>query len=293
MIAVPVEYRISGLGTPSRLIIFAASAVLGIGIQLLLPSLFWGGTLFLILPQIFLVAKPWTNKPKDKGEEDWQPVGEAELDRIAEAFKTSRRIKLPFWYRPFSGLPLTLVLGILWIFNLRSSFSLFWLDALILLWPSLHFLRIVLWIPRDFEMIVRSLQAVRSVAPPKDVKITPYLRLDRDDTGLRIPEDARLLVESKRKREDLVGIQVQGAINSGPNGKVPYLYAVVLTHGRGLTWNELSNHAIPGYVIEAGGDDTYGTVVIRQKTEGGGYHTTEADCEGLIRIVFNLLAKVR
>lgn len=293
MIAVPVEYRISGLGTASRLIVFGASSVLGMGIQILMPSLFWVGTLLLILPQVLLIAKPWTNKPKDKGEEDWQAVGEAELDRIAESFKSSRRIKIPLWYRPLSGLPFTLVLGILWLFSLRSPFSLFWLDALILLWPTLHFLRIVLWIPRDFEMIVRSLQAARSVVPPKDLTITPYLRLDRDDTGLRIPEDARLLVESRRKKDDLVGIQIQGAINSGPNGKVPYLYAVVLTHGKGPSWKGFSDYAIPGYVVEAGGDDTYGTVVIRQKTEGGGYHTTEADCERLMRIVCNLLAEKR
>ena len=146
-----------------------------------------------------------------------------------------------------------------------------------------------MWVPQDFKMVMDAIQAARAEPVPPGVLVTPYLRLDRDDPGLRIPEDARLLVESRRKPEDLVGIQMQAAINTGPNGKVPYLYAVVLTKGRGATWKKASRLRFDGYEVEPGGDDDYGTVVIRQETERGGYQTTPNQCRRLVHIVYNAL----
>lgn len=290
-----IRYRVSGLGTASRLILFGAFALGGI-----LAQVFWQGTgliigpLLLVAPLALLSAKPWTNKPKDIGEEDWQPVSDAELDRIVDAFKATRTIKLPLWYRSGFGVPFTIALGAI-AAALGSALTLPGLiatDALILLWPSLNFLKIRLWIPREFEMIMKALEAARSIPLPAAIICTPYLRLDRDDQGLRVPESARLMFEPRRKPEDLVGIQMQVAINKGPNGQVPYLYAVVLTHGQGTTWRKAASFRASGYAIEPGGDEDYGTVVIRQRTEGSGYYTTPDDCRQLVELAVQLLSQL-
>jgi hypothetical protein len=238
MIPARVEYRIPGLGTDARLIVFAAAAAAGIVLQVLLPGGVAWGALVMAFPLALLSAKPWTNKPADIGEEDWQPAGNAELDRIADAFRSARKIKIPLWYRTASGVPATvLLLAASFVLSFHTPrAALVTLDAAILFIPALHFLRIRIWVPKDFELVMSAIQAARSVDLPDDLVVTPYLRLDRDAAGLRIPEDARLMVEPRRKADDLVGVQLQAAINAGPNGKVPYLYAVVITRGKGPSW---------------------------------------------------------
>jgi hypothetical protein len=294
MIPVRVDYRVKGLGTPSRLLVFAACAAAGVAVQVFLPGLFLLGTALLALPLALLAARPWTNKPDDQGEEDWQPAGIAELDRIADAFRSSAKIRIPFWYRPFSGLPLTIILGFLTAFSapLDGRISLVFLDVLLLLWPTLHFLRIKIWIPRNLEMSMRCVLAALSAELPPGVVVTPYLRLDRDANGLRIPEDVRLMVEPRRSPDDLVGVQVQCTINNGPHGPVPYLYAVVLTRGKGPTWRIAAALRPSGFEVESGGEGEYGTVVLRQKTSGGGYHTDEDDCRRLMRVAVEFLRAV-
>jgi len=292
MIPVRVRFRVGGLGAGARLAAFAACAALGVFLQIALPAAFLPGTLLIAAPLILLSARPWTNKPKDQGEEDWQPAGMAEIDRIADAFRAAKKIKVPFWYRPASGLPFTILLAFLSFASLPIDprVSLVFFDSLLLLWPTLHFLRIRIWVPRDLEMTMRCVQAALSVDPPENIAITPYLRLDRDDAGLRVPEDVRLMVELRRPKADLVGIQLQAAINSGPNGAVPYLYAVVLTRGKGPSWRVAAAFKARGYEIEPGGDDEYGTVVIRQNTSRGGYHTDAEACRRLMKLSYELLA---
>lgn len=289
---VAVQYRIRGLGTETRLILFGAASLCGILLQVFWPGAgMLVGTLLLLLPLFLLSARPWTNKPKDKGEEDWQPVGDAELDRIADAFKSAREIKIPLWYRPGFGIAFTIVLAILtFVFGAGLTLpGLLAMDALILLWPALNFLKIKLWIPKEFEMVMQAIQAARSVPLPEGILCTPYLRLDRDDKGLRIPESARLMLEPRRKPQDLIGVQLQVTINKGPNGPVPYLYAVMLTHGKGPSWQKARSLHIPGYEIEPGGDADYGTIVIRQSTDRGGYYTNPEDCRKLVQAVAGLL----
>ena len=93
------------------------------------------------------------------------------------------------------------------------------------------------------------------------------------------------MIELRRNPDDFVGIQLQVAINKGPNGAVPYMYAVFLCRGKGATFRALSAADYGGYVTEAGGDDEYGTVVVRQQTSGNGYRTTPAQCRHLVDTV--------
>jgi hypothetical protein len=292
MIPVSIPYRIAGLSTDSRLIIYSIVASLGILIQVFVPEIRTTGILLLLLPLPLLSARPWTNKPRDLGEEDWQAVRDAEIDRIAQNFKDAHTIRIPLWYRPGFGIPFTIMLGAgALIFGFTSTVpGLICLNGLILLWPVLYFLKIKIWIPRQFEMIMSAIQAARTVPLPSYIHCTPYLRLDRDKEGLRSPEDCRLMYEIKHKPADLVGVQVQVAINNGPNGAVPYMYAVVLTHGMGQSWRKAQQISLSGnFIIEAGGDADYGTVVIRQSTDNGGYHTTKDDCRRLINTVIRVL----
>jgi hypothetical protein len=302
MIKASIEYRIPGLGTAARLIAFGAAAAIGVLIQLFVP--YYGlalGALAMATPLALLSVKPWTNKPKDLGEEDWQPTGLAELDRIADAFRAAKKLKIPYRYRPGSGVFTVVALfavGVFCLLGEDARLAAPFLDAAILFWPAMLFVRVVVWVPKDFEMVVNVLQVVRnraagSGALQSDLVLTPYLRLDRDAAGLRIPEDARLMLEPRRKPNDLVGVQFQAAINNGPNGKVPYLYAVVITRGQGASHKVAAAHRDGKFVVEPGGDADYGTVVIRQQTSGGGYFTRAEDCSQLYDTVVRLLDKLK
>jgi hypothetical protein len=105
-----------------------------------------------------------------------------------------------------------------------------------------------------------------------------------------VPEDVRLMVEPKRKPEDFVGVQIQAAINKGPNGEVPYLYAVILTKGKAGTYRKMRGLGVSGYEVEAGGDVEYGSIVVRQSTSGTGYATKPSDCIHLFHVVAEILA---
>jgi hypothetical protein len=127
---------------------------------------------------------------------------------------------------------------------------------------------------------------------PGGLIVTPYLRLDKDKEGKQIPEDVRLMIEPKRKPEDFLGTQIQIAINNGPNGAVPYMYAVFLCKGKGTSFDKLSKTDYGSMIKEPGGDDEYGFIVVRQRTGGGGYHTTPHDCKKLFGIVEEKLTQL-
>ena len=88
-------------------------------------------------------------------------------------------------------------------------------------------------------------------------------------------------IELRRNPEDFVGVQFQIAVNSGPNGKVPYMYAVFLCRGKGKSFRSISEMDFGSFIVEPGGDEEYGTVVVRQQTTGTGYHTDSSDCRRL------------
>ena len=117
------------------------------------------------------------------------------------------------------------------------------------------------------------------------MSVTPHLRLDKDKEGRQIPEDVRLMVEPRRKPEDFLGVKLQVALNNGPNGTVPYLYAVFHCRGKGPTCEAVSRMDFGDMISETGGDDEYGYVVVRQQTSGSGYHTDAGDCRRLYALV--------
>ena len=285
-------YAVPAIALPLRLAGYIGFAALGAAVQILLPGA--GGALLgagLMIPGLVLIwSKGYRNKPLDLGFEDWQPVSAAEFTRVQSNLDQTRKRRYSVFYKAGFGVflfilvllfvPISFVLG-------SGLLALFFFDAAVLLLPLFFGANVRLWTPKELAFKMRSFQTIvkNEQTEGGDVIITPYLRLDKDKEGRQIPEDIRLMVEPRRKPEDFLGVQIQIAINNGPNGPVPYMYAVFLCKGKGKTYTRLTAESFGNMVTEPGGDAEYGYIVIRQPTSGTGYHTTDADIRGLYSLV--------
>jgi hypothetical protein len=302
-----MNYLIPKIPFVPRLIIFAGLVALGIFIQYA-PGLearfdngiyFWLGFLCMLLGSIFVISRSYNNKPLDLGFEDWKPVTRLEFNKIKDNLTNTKRAKIPFYFKPtFGGLVLTGLGGFLFflfIIDVPSAgfFALFLNAAIILYAPSFTG-AIKLWTPWELSIKMDRFNGVIQAAETsgKNLTMTPYLRFDKDKENRQIPEDIRIMIEPKRKPADFVGVQFQVAINNGPNGAVPYMYAVFLCKGKGETYQKLSQASYKNMVREPGGDKEYGYVVVRQQTSGGGYHTSNKDCLNLYEIVESQLIRL-
>lgn len=295
-----MSFRLGKFSLPARLTLFASAAVLGFALQIALaaggtsfPAAFIPGALVTAAGGLVLTARSYSNKPADLGYEEWEPASEAEVNRIGTNFLLTKKISLPAYFTVGFGVFALILLAaagiVLLLVGGNPPAAIVALDAAVLLYPVLLSGSVHLFVPRELEMKLRTFMPVIEADRPDSIRMTPYLRLDRDAEGRRIPEDIRLMVEPKRKPEDLVGAQIQVAINKGPNGQVPYMYAVFLTKGTGKSWERLSRVSFPGFVVERERDPEYSTVVVRQETSGTGYHTTERDCLRLYGTVLESL----
>jgi hypothetical protein len=294
------SYAIPNIALPLRLASYIGFAALGMAVQILLPGA--GGVILgavLMIPGIVLLwTKGYRNKPLDLGFEDWQPVSAAEFARVQSNLALSKQRRFSVLYKTGFGIFILIVLLLLVpvSFILGSGLlALFFFDAAILLLPLLMGSNVRLWTPKElafkmhgFETIVKNEQTEGG-----DIIITPYLRLDKDKEDRRIPEDIRIMVETRRKPEDFLGVQMQIAINNGPNGPVPYMYAVFLCKGKAKTYQKLEAENYGNMVTEPGGDEKYGFIVVRQQTSGKGYHTTDADIRSLYKLVKEKLLALR
>jgi hypothetical protein len=234
----------------------------------------------------------------DIGQEDWQPASVREFDRIRNNLQLTREKRYAVLYRTGFGTGVAIVLFMLALILSGSSRRLGALvcaDALVLLIPFLFTGNVSLWTPQELAFRMRAFEPILSSeqAEGGEVIITPYLRLDKDKEGRQIPEDIRLMVEPRRKPADFLGVQMQVAMNKGPNGNVPYMYAVFLCKATGATYRALGRENFGDYEREPGGDKEYDYVVVRQKTSGGGYHTTDADVRRLYDMVKEKVQKIK
>jgi hypothetical protein len=290
-----MTFAVSRMAFPGRMLLFACCAAAGIAAQVLLPAGgFVVGVLLMVPGIVFLWAKNFRNRPMDIGKEDWQPSSVREFDRIKSNLQLTRTKTFSVIYRPgfgwFIAIVLFLVAVILGLSDLRLG-ALVFADALVFLFPFLFSGNVSLWTPQELAFRMRVFDPILSSeqAEGGDIVITPYLRLDKNKEGQQIPEDIRLMVEPRRKPADFLGVQLQVAVNKGPNGSVPYMYSVFLCRGKGPTYQALSAARFSGYEREPGGDKEYGYVVVRQKTGGTGYHTTDEDVRRLYDMVKSTL----
>lgn len=289
-----MNFRFWKLGLAPRMTLaagfYAAAALAQVALRGAMP-----GFLLIVPAWALLAIKPVSNKPKDKGLEEWRAVTDAEITRIADGITQSKRLR-----RKLGGPKAlaALFMVAMAFLSLVSSFnypnlSLAFVDLALFALPGLFFGRVTAHIPVEMERKLSSFLAVMNASRPEGYVLTPYLRFDKDEEGRDIPEDMRFLLEPRRRPADLVGVQFQASINNGEHGPVPYLYAVVLTKGTaGEAYAAFRTMRARGYIVEAGGDEEYGTVVVRQETGGGGYHTTPDDCASLFSLMAKALGKV-
>ena len=282
------------LGLRARLLVTAVLYAGAVATQIALGSMA-GGIPLVIAAWLLLALRPATNKPKDTGLEEWRAVTTAEVSRIADTMAQSRKLRVrvvgPTVFKAFMFIVLVFVAMTASLAAPRTGLAV--ADLCLFLVPGLFFGRINAHVPLEFDLKLARFVSIMNVERPDGFVLTPYLRFDKDDQGRDVPEDMRFLLEPKRKVADLVGVQFQASINKGANGNVPYMYAVVLTKGTsGHSYASFKSMRARGFEVEPGGDADYGTVVVRQETSGGGYHTTDDDCVRLFELMIKSLQKL-
>jgi len=292
------DFRFFKLGIASRLVLAGCLFLAGVALELALVGFILLGVIVALAGWLPLMLKNATNKPEDQGLEEWRPVPMAEVDKLDDAMTESGKLRKKT--RSVStgvalglGIPAFLIFLIASAVMGRSDLIFAAWNAVVFLVPALFFGRVKVFTPAEIAMKMPCFRALLAEKMPEAVAVAPYIRFDKDKAGADVPEDLRLLYELKRSPADLVGIQVQAAINKGPNGAVPYMYAVVLTKGKeGPSYKAASRVKSSGYEIEVGGDDQYGTVVMRQETGNGGYQTTPSDCARLLTLCLKVFEAI-
>ncbi len=270
-------YALAGLS-----LLFVEGVYLPLIISILLPAF----TSFLLFSSNF------TNKPKDIGREDWQQVTMTEISRVQFQIKKMKNAPVPFAYTAGFGVFLTvffIAAGIFFYVMFTNTTLVFAVLCLYgIFFPFLWSARVDRWYPSSLAARLKEFDPILQYTYPKTVAIVPYLRFDQTEEGDKLPEDCKFMLsytpEKGKPVEDLVGIQIQITHNTGPNGTVPYFYAVIITRGKDVSWRKLSKFSADGFVCEAGGDEEYGTLVIRQDTDmrKDGYHTKPDDINRLL-----------
>jgi hypothetical protein len=228
----------------------------------------------------------------------------ADIDRLKGRLAAVRRAKVPFFYGSgFSTLAfiLTAALSLFLLARFRGAPALFLVsDMLLLSWPWVFFAQVNKWYPAELSRRLAIFEPVLGCDLPASIKLAPKLRFDEDDMGRLIPEDVQPVLEhAAGGAADLVGVQFQCAINKGPSGEVPYVYAVAVTRGRGPSWQKLRDMRFKRFLTEADssveGGVEYGTVVFRQNTKArsDGYHTTKGDVGKLTGYMVQALEALR
>jgi len=294
-----MTYLIRGIPLSLRLTLFALIEAAGIAVQFLVSGGLVPGTAIMAAGLLLTAARGYTNKPKDLGYEDWKPVSTAEFERIRSNLTRAGKLRLPLYYRglgigTFAVLGIGAVIASWFLASASGSFLPFVaaLDTMVVAVPLFFTGLIRLWTPAELAMKTKAFTPVVDRDPGQGLVMTPYLRFDKDREGRQIPEDVRFMLELRRNPEDFVGVQFQIAVNTGPNGKAPYMYAVFLCRGKGETFRRIARTDFGSFIVEPGGDEEYGTVVVRQQTSGTGYHTDARDCRRLLDTVTSSLKRL-
>jgi hypothetical protein len=292
------DFRLFSLSVSARYALSACLFSAGSALGLIWPQLTFAGFALAASGWFPLFLKGATNRPDDQGLEEWRLVSMAVFDRLEDSLKEVRSLRREMRSFP-SALIGFLAIGAIAVALVASAAAgrgdVAYLAgfAAVFFLPGIFFGRVSVFRPKEIAQKESSFVAFLSERPPEGLTVVPYIRFDKDSKGRDVPEDLRFLIEAKRPPADFVGIQVQAAINKGPNGEVPYLYAVVLTRGReGPSYEAARRFRASGYEVEEGGDDEYGSVVIRQQTGNGGYCTTPHDCTRLAKVCYEALEKL-
>lgn len=247
-----------------------------------------------LIPLFILYCPGISTRPKDRGEENWCPVTMGKIDSIIAMNSRLKSLKIPFFYNPVVMIPF-LILVLFFLLFLYSfsgtSFNLFLLLIPVTAFvPFLFYGYIKKWYPARLINSVKIFEPVYSAILPENFLLVPYLRFDRDKSGMAVPEDVKFIYEPRRDIKGFNSVQFVLAWNNGPKGFVPYLYAVLLFTDSALREKIIAD--CQGYICEAqntGEDGKIFPLVIRQNTSGTGYYTTKDDIHCLVSYVIMLL----
>lgn len=302
-----IKFRNTRLSIRPRFIIVFVIYVIVAALCALRPFI---GFLFLIIVPALLFVSLWLLKNKNplnnvkakkvvKGNEPqqgqiWKPVTVTEIDRLRERIRSINKIKVPFIFNPKIRTWVTFVFFIIAFLSFVINWT--FLSAII----SLYFIFVpFFWFAGLNNLLPPVADKLNVFSPlfstklPDSVKLSPLLLFDtRNENPL--PSDIRVMLApgnnmSRKVRDELLGAQFQMSYNTGPDGKVPYMYAVFITKGRGSVWQSLKTFTDSKYAVEAGSSTEdgkeYGTVVIRKD----GYHTTESNVINLVDTVLGIM----
>ena len=332
-----VEFLHTSLSKRTRFIIAFSIYVLSAFVQVILTKAGNAPVILrfiafglLVVPLWFLKVRNFSNKPAvekttaDKAQAgkisagnsktapmqagSWMTVTMTELDRLRDRIRATKKIKIPKIYSP----AFAVIISFFSVFFLFSFFMIIAivtdyiaagffiaLELYLIFFPFLWFARIEKWTP-GISGKIEAFGPVFDGELPKKIQLLPMFFNGPDDT---VPSDIRLMLvpgpgAAQELKDELVGAQFQITYNKGPNGEVPYMYAVFITKGKGKIWQSLANTGASGYVTEPGSsteDGTvYGTVVLRldTKSRSDGYHTNKNDVKKLLGLVTRALEQL-
>jgi hypothetical protein len=315
------QFKHTGLSARPRFVIAMVFYTLAALLQFFMADGFFllrlCSFVLLAVPFFFLSAKSFSNKIVDVGKEDWKPVTQKEIDRLQDRLANIRKVKTPIYYNKFFAIMLMIffpfVLCMIWaLFDPPLIFI--FIDLFLVFLPFFWFARVDKWYPADLAAKLAVFMPVITYSFGENYKLTPMLRFVEDKEGRKIPEDVRFMLEFSNfvcsdgksqgvsnpadAENGLLGVQFQATFNNGPNGKVPYLYAVFITKGGSRAWNALQQLSYKRFITEKTESEengkVYGTVVLRldTKSRADGYHTKSADVKQLAENVTKALANL-
>ncbi|KMQ50640.1 hypothetical protein CHISP_2491 [Chitinispirillum alkaliphilum] len=292
------EFRYLNLSVWLRLVLMISLYATAIFLQDFYSN-FWIGLPFILAAYPFILMKPISNMPYQHGVESWAPVSEKEIERLGETLSESELIikaNLPQCYLSIGAVVLAGIGGFISLIIGNFEFMEMIVTAFLILLPAIYFGNMEVYFPDQLAMKYKCFSELTEIQAPQGYFFSPYLSFDENTTGKPIPKDIRFMLKKEKKSEDFIGVQFQVAINDGPDGAVPYMYAVVLTKGKdNCYWKLVDSDEIEflkkKFIFEkdGDGDNEYGTLVIRQDTGSGGYVTLPSEIHKLFKTVIYYL----
>lgn len=274
-------------GVPYGARLGAAGALFAVGAYLvfLTPNMF-PGLVLVLLGHIPLWVRTQSLAPggaTPDHEDVWVPVEEGWYERIEGQERKAAKWDATPWDAT-NALGCAVLLGfavaIMFLGFILSSISadggsriLFFSSGLFLpLWLSGKRTQ---WSPSELRIKAEALEhakAALAAASTRELELVPMLALREGKRG-RYPVDARLMVRpSDSGDSELIGVQIQVALNNVRGRDYPYLYCVVLAKP-GYDFPRVAGDGPWVYEYEDKDDVSY--VVVRQYADNsGGWHTT-------------------
>ncbi|HOX91970.1 MAG TPA: hypothetical protein PLC54_03545, partial [Spirochaetales bacterium] len=188
------DFRFLKLGLPARLAWALGLYALAAFVQY--SSGIWMLGLIAIVAAWFMLAiKPVSNKPKDKGLEEWRAVSMGQITRIADNLTQTRRAKNKLSGGTALGVLFLVLCGIASIVGAVSypNTALAFLNLGLFSLPGLFFGRVSVHVPTDLNKVLPSFLVIANEPVPNGYVLTPYVRFDKDEHDMDVPENVRCL----------------------------------------------------------------------------------------------------